>query len=286
MYNFCMAKENDLPKEKLPAKIIALDLDDTLLDSHQQISDENVRALRRAAALGIYVVLCSGRAEDAILPFVRRLEIAGTQAGRYIIAVNGCSVFDLHERKRIYSRTVAPEILLHANRRAKEVGLVTEVYDPDTIHTEEDTKWTRLDSDLCHLKLNVVPDYEAFLQRGFVKMLIPGEPELLQKLQATLKADFGKNASVFISKPYFLEILPPDCGKGEAVSWLADHIGLNQNSTMGFGDSMNDESMIRQCAFGIAMKNGLNEIKELADYITPLTNDESGVGDFINKFVL
>ena len=281
-----MAKENEMPKGKLPAKLIALDLDDTLLDSNQQISDENVHALRRAAALGIYVVLCSGRAEDAILPFVRRLEIAGMQAGRYIIAVNGCSVFDMHERKRIYSRTVSADILLHANRRAKEVGLVSEVYDPDTIHTEEATEWTRLDSDLCHLKLNVVPDYENFLKRGFVKMLIPGNPELLQKLQATLKADFGNKASVFISKPYFLEILPPDCGKGEAISWLSDHIGLPPGTTMGFGDSMNDESMIRKCAFGIAMKNGLQEIKDIADFVTEKTNDESGVGDFINKYVL
>lgn len=281
-----MAKENEMPKGKLPAKLIALDLDDTLLDSHQQISDETVHALRRAAALGIYVVLCSGRAEDAILPFVRRLEIAGMQAGRYIIAVNGCSVFDMHERKRIYSRTVSADILLHANRRAKEVGLVSEVYDPDTIHTEEATEWTRLDSDLCHLKLNVVPDYENFLKRGFVKMLIPGDPGLLQKLQATLKADFGNTASVFISKPYFLEILPPDCGKGEAISWLSDHIGLPPGTTMGFGDSMNDESMIRKCAFGIAMKNGLQEIKDIADFVTEKTNDESGVGDFINKYVL
>ena len=71
-----------LPEKKLPVKLIALDLDDTLLNDSREISDENVHVLRRAASLGIYVVLCSGRAEDAILPFVRRLDLAGTQAGR------------------------------------------------------------------------------------------------------------------------------------------------------------------------------------------------------------
>ena len=277
--------ETKLPQNKLNVKLIALDLDDTLLDSHQEISDETVHTLRRAASLGIYVVLCSGRAEDAILPFVRRLEIAGTQSGRYIIAGNGCSIFDLHQRKRIYNQMVAPEILLHANRRAKEMGLVTEVYDPDTIHTEEETKWTRLDVDLCHLKMNVVKDYEEFLKQGFVKMLIPGEPELLQKLQARLKADFGSKASVFISKPYFLEILPPDCGKGQAISYLAYHLEL-KGGTMGFGDSMNDETMIRLCTYGVAMKNGLDEIKEMADFVTAKTNDEDGIADFIQRFVL
>ena len=63
--------------KKLPVNLIALDLDDTLLNDDRQITDLNVKALRECVQKGIYVVLCSGRAEDAILPFVRRLEIAG-----------------------------------------------------------------------------------------------------------------------------------------------------------------------------------------------------------------
>ena len=86
----------------LDVKLIALDLDDTLLNNDRQISDENVKALRECAQRGIYIVMCSGRAEDAILPFVRRLEIAGMEAGRYLIAINGCSIFDLHLRKQIF----------------------------------------------------------------------------------------------------------------------------------------------------------------------------------------
>ena len=64
---------------KYDIRLIALDLDDTLLNDDRQISDGNVAALRECAERGIYVVLCSGRAEDAILPFVRRLEIAGKE---------------------------------------------------------------------------------------------------------------------------------------------------------------------------------------------------------------
>ena len=75
--------------EKFDVKLVALDLDDTLLDRNALISDENVAALRECARRGIYVVLCSGRLEAGIVPFVRRLEIAGTEAGRYVIAING-----------------------------------------------------------------------------------------------------------------------------------------------------------------------------------------------------
>ena len=117
-------------------------------------------------------------------------------------------------------------------------------------------------------------------------MLIPGEPEELQILQKKLKADFGSHATVFTSKPYFLEILPPKCGKGEAISWLSEHLGIAPVNTMGFGDSMNDESMIRLCGNGIAMVNGLDYIKDIADFVTEKDNNHSGVGDFIQKFVL
>lgn len=270
----------------LNVKLIALDLDDTLLNDERQIDEGNVQALRACADRGIYVVLCSGRAEDAILPFVRRLEIAGKEAGRYLIAINGCSVFDMHTRQQIFCRKVESDILLRTNEIAESYGLCSEVYTPDTIYYPEYNEWTKLDVDLCGLKGVEVKDYKSLLKNPYTKMFVPGEPELLQKLQAELRAEFGKRAVIFTSKPYFLEILPPDCGKGEAVTWLAKHIGIPVETTMGFGDSMNDESMIRMCGHGVAMCNGLDEIKAIADYITEKDNNNSGIGDFLQKNVL
>ena len=275
-----------LPDSKLNVKLIALDLDDTLLNSNREISDENAEALRECVKRGIYVVLCSGRAEDGILPFVRRLDIAGRREGSFLIAINGCSVFDMHKRLRIYSREVSPDVLLYCDSVAEEAGLRSEVYSPDTVYYREETKWTRLDVDLCHLKGEVVSDYKSFLNGSFPKMLIPGEPELLQKLQKKLKAELGNRAVIFTSKPYFLEILPPDCGKGEAIGFLAGHLGFTLNECMCFGDSMNDENMLRKCGLSVCMQNGLEEMKEVARFVTEKTNDESGVGDFIKKFVL
>ncbi len=272
--------------DKLDVKLIALDLDDTLLNDNREITDLTVKVLRQCAERGIYVVLCSGRAEDAILPFVRRLEIAGKEAGRFLIAINGCSIFDLHKREQVFCRKVEPEVLQRVNQIAEARGLRSEVYTPDTIYYREETKWTKLDVDLCGLKGAKVDDYDEFLKKGFTKMLVPGEPSELLELQDTLRAEFGKRAVIFTSKPYFLEILPPDCGKGEAVGWLANELGFGLDKVMGFGDSMNDESLIRMAGYGIAMCNGLSEIKELADYVTDLDNNHDGVGDFIQKHVL
>ena len=276
-------------QNKLSPNLIAFDLDDTLLNDNRQIDEETVLALRECADRGIYIVLCSGRAEEAILPFVRRLEIAGKETGRYLIAINGCSIFDLHERKQIYCRKVDSDILLRTNEIAESWGLRTEVYTSDTIFYREETKWTKLDVDLCGLKGQVVEDYDSFLKTPFTKMLVPGEPELLQKLQTELRKEFGERAVIFVSKPYFLEILPPACGKGEAVDWLANHISEKtgkQILTMGFGDSMNDESLIRRATWGVAMCNGLKEIQNIADYVTPKDNNHNGIAEFLKAFVL
>ena len=276
-----------LPSYALDVKLIALDLDDTLLDSNRKISDKNVQVLQECARRGIYVVLCSGRAEDGILPFVRRLDIAGSEFGKFIIAINGCSVFDMHERKQIYTCSVDSSVLLKANSEAEKMGLRSEVYSPDTIFYAEETSWTRKDVDMCGLKGKVIDDYETFLrEKKFPKMLVPGEPETLQVLQKKLKDELGDSAVIFTSKPYFLEILPPNCGKGESINWLADYIGIPRASTMGFGDSMNDESMIAKCGYGVCMSNGIDYIKNAADFITEKDNDSSGVGDFIEKYVL
>lgn len=117
-------------------------------------------------------------------------------------------------------------------------------------------------------------------------MLVPGEPEKLKILQKKAKEKLGDRATIFTSKPFFLEVLPPDCGKGIAVLWLAKHLGIPEEQTMAFGDAMNDENMIRLCGFGVAMKNGNEELKAMADFITYKTNDEDGVADFIEKHVL
>lgn len=272
--------------QKLSPKLIAFDLDDTLLDKNTQIPQKNIQALQKCAQKGIYIVLCSGRAEEGILPFVRKLDIAGLKTGRFLIAINGCSVFDLHLRQQIFKRTVDADVLLKADELASESGLDSEVYSPDTIFYAKETEWTRLDVDLCHVKGEVVKDYKEFLKKGFPKMLIPGEPEKLTVLQEKLKKEFGNKAVIFTSKPFFLEILPPDCGKGEAIEFLCNYLGFGIEDAMCFGDGMNDESMIKKCGMGVAMLNAGDYIKSIADYVTEEDNNCGGVGSFIEKYVL
>lgn len=275
-----------LPSQKLNVKVIAFDLDDTLLNHDLKISPKTVSAIQKAAEKGIYIVLCSGRAENAILPYVRALDIAGTQQGRYLIGINGASVLDLHMRLPIYSHTLASDILKYVYHEAKKRGMAAVVYDPSTIYAGEDSAWARKDAEMCGLHFKKVDDYEAFLDSPRPKMLVPAEPERISEWQPQLQKELEGRADVFISKPFFLEVMPNGVGKGQAVLWLADYLGIPREQTMAFGDSMNDESMIVQCGYGVAMCNGLEYIKDKADFVTRKSNDEDGIADFLESFVL
>nr|MBP3281555.1 HAD family phosphatase [Treponema sp.] len=275
--------------QKLDVKLIALDLDDTLLDRKAEISDENVAALRKCAERGIYVVLCSGRLEAGIAPFVRRLQIAGSEFGRFVIAINGCSVFDMHERRQILCNKVPGDILLKADELAREEGLQSQIYSTDTIYYGTLTPWIQMDIDLCKVKGAKADDYPSMLSKGSPKMLVPCNPEtpeVVNALMERMRKEFGERAVVFTSKPFFLELLPSGCGKGEAVEWLCERLGFPVSKAMAFGDGMNDESMIAKCGYGVAMKNANEHIKSVADFVTEFDNDNSGVGRFLEKFVL
>lgn len=274
------------PSEKLDPKLIALDLDDTLLTKELKITPITVKALRDAAAKGIYIVPCSGRAENGILQFVRTLELAGTKEGRYVIAVNGSEIFDLHTRTTIYSRKVPFDVLEFVYDEALKRGLPCQVYNSTTTFANVDNEFTHIDAKLCKLNMEIVPEFREFLKPGHTKMLVPGDEKVIAEFCAFLKRELVGRAVIFTSKPYFLEVMPPNCGKGEAIEWLANHLGIDNSKTMAFGDSMNDESMIRMTGYSVAMCNGLEYIQDIAKFVTRKSNEEDGIGDFINSFVL
>lgn len=278
--------DEKLPKEHLNVKIIAFDLDDTLLNDERKISRRTLDAINKAAEKGIFIVLCSGRADNGILPYVRAMNIAGSQQGRYLVAFNGASVFDLHLRTPIYTNKVDIDILKFVYKEAKKRGMPSIVYQSGTIYSWEDSEWARMDAKLCDLNFSVVPDFEKFLEEGFPKMLVPSEPEKVTELKEFLSKELEGKADVFTSKPYFLEVMTHGVGKGNAILWLADKLGISHSQTMAFGDSMNDESMLRLCEYGVAMKNGLDYIKDICPFVTRFDNNHDGIADFLEEFVL
>lgn len=274
------------PAQKLDIGLIAFDLDDTLLTSQCTVSERTLKAIRTAASRGIYIVLCSGRAENGILPIVRLLDLAGTESGRYLIAFNGASIFDLHTRTPFFQDKVSSDILKFVYKEARNRGIASIVYEPDTIYSWIDSEWARMDAELCNLNFEVINDFEKFLEKGFPKMLVPSEPEKVLQLKEFLCEKLEGKADIFVSKPFFLEVMTHGVGKGPAILRLADYLGIPHEKTMAFGDSMNDESMIRAVGYSVCMKNGLDYIKNISDFVTEEDNNNDGIAEFLEKYVL
>lgn len=275
-----------IPSQKLKPRLIALDMDDTLLTSGLQISDRAVNAIQKLAAQKIFIVICTGRMQKGIEPFVRRLCLPQNEFSRYAILSNGSLIFDLHSKREIFSRKVDYEILLRAKEEAARLGLPCQVYDSENSFSNVENDFSRKEVILSKIELKVPDDFDSFLKQGFSKMLIPGDEQTIKKLFGILQNALGERAVIVISKPYFLEVLPPNSGKGEALEILSERLGIKMRDVMAFGDSMNDETMILKSGLSVAMKNGLQTIQDEAKFVTRFSNDEDGVADFLEEFVL
>lgn len=270
---------------KLDVDIIAMDLDDTLLKHDLTISERTIRTISLAANRGIKIMLASGRAPEAMFRYAKKIGL--DKMNSYLICNNGSQVITSDTRKTIFEHRLPVDVAIEAFRLTVDAGLSCHIYENDIIHVSKETEFSDRDYQLSGLKPLIPDDYEALIREGTYKLVIPGDPEFLVPIEAELKVIFRDRATIFVSKPYFLEILPIKAGKGEALKEIAEEIlGIPQARVMAFGDSMNDESMIRYAGQSVAMCNSRSEILKLARHITEKTNDDDGVADFLEKHVL
>lgn len=265
--------------------IIAMDLDDTLLRHDLSISDRTVCTLANAAARGIKIMIASGRSPEATIPYARRIGI--DRIPSYLICNNGSQVITSDTFQTVFEHKLPVDIAIEAFRLTVDAGLSCHIYENNIIHVSKETEYSDRDCQLSGLKPIIPDDYEALIRQGVYKLVIPGDPEFIVPVEAEFKVIFRNRATVFVSKPYFLEVLPLNAGKGEALKEIAENIlGIPRERVMAFGDSMNDESMIRYAGQSVAMSNGRPEILKLARHCTEKSNDDDGIADFLEKRVL
>lgn len=266
-------------------KIIGMDLDDTLLHDDLTISDYTVSVLQALMQKGILPVLASGRSPRSIFPYMQR--IGADKTDSFMLASNGSQIISSDMKTQLAAHCLDIELALNIYDYIEENDLSCHLYIDDTIYAAKSTIFSEKDSHLSRLKLVIPEDYRQVLKTVPVyKMLVPAMPDIIAAFEPEFKKRFGKAAVIFTSKPYFLEFIPLHTGKGEALLELAEHLGVAKKAVMAFGDSMNDETMIRLAGYGIAMKNGLQQIRDIADAVTDFTNNEDGVARFLEKHLL
>jgi Cof subfamily protein (haloacid dehalogenase superfamily) len=264
--------------------MLAIDLDDTLLRSDLTISFRTRNAIRKAEALGCVIVLASGRIPAAMEQFARLLGLHKRPG--YLICNNGTMIQESHTGKLIYETKIPPKIALIAYDLASAEGFPVQLYEDDIMYISRPNEFADYDQKLTGLRQVVVENFRAMVGHGCYKLLIPGDPMILRPLENILKTYIGGESTIFTSKPYFLEILPYGVDKGTGLAKVAEVLGIPRNAVLAIGDSMNDEAMIRWAGIGVAMANGDERIKDIAAMVTDKSNDDDGVADLIERYIL
>ena len=266
-----------------PIKLLALDLDDTLLNRDREISVANRRALAAAERRGVLVVLASGRPMATLYGFAKVLGLDRRKG--HLISMNGGLIVESDTGDTQWSAALEPSILAELWEHAKACAQPIHVYDGHEILVNLDNGLTREDGRLNGLPTRVV-ERDEFLGEPRVKVVLPGSPEDLDPIEARFKAVFHGRANMCRSKPYLFEIMPPDADKGLALARIATLRGLGREAVMAIGDSWNDAGMLGWAGVSIAMANGVPEIRSMATWVTTRGHDEDGVAEAIEKFIL
>lgn len=264
-------------------KLVALDLDDTLLGKDLKVAKATREVLSEVMNRGVHVTLATGRMFRSSLPFARELHINGP-----LITYQGALVKHSGSGEVLYHRPVPLELALDVIRRVKKYGYHINIYVDDFLYVARDTEEGRRYAALSRIPLEVVGDLERFLtakKQDPTKVLVVSQEHLLDELAAELKPVYGESLHITKSKPHFLEFSHPSATKGHALKAVAGYFGVSREEVMAVGDSYNDLEMIAWAGLGVVMGNAREEIKARADYVT-LSNEEDGVGHVLRKFVL
>ena len=264
-------------------RMLALDLDDTLLRSDLTISYRTRHAIKRAEAAGVTVVLASGRIPASMEHFSRLLDMHKRPG--YLICNNGTVIQESRTGAIVDEVKIDVKTALTAYDLADAEGFPVQIYEDDIMYVSRTNEFTEYDQKLTGLRQVVVENFRAMVGSGCHKLLIPGDPMLLTPLEKIIRTYLGENITLFTSKAYFLDILPAQTNKGTALAKVAELMGIKKEEVLAIGDSMNDEAMLRWAGMGVAMVNGDERIKNIADLVTEKTNDDDGVVEVIERFV-
>ena len=271
-------------------RLIALDLDGTLLNSDKQLTQQNAQALACAAARGIEIVPTTGRFFSGMPEIIRSLPYL-----HYAITINGAAVYDVRQDADIARAEIPLPLAVEIMRYLDTLPVI---YDCYMNNWGWMTRAMQLRADAFapdehYLRMirnlrTPVDDLKSYLLetgRDVQKIqLFLTDPALRLTLLRQLGGQF-EGLCVSSSVPNNIEINSTDANKGEALRKLAAHLGLDISQTMAFGDGLNDLSMLRAAGIGVAMENACPEAKQAADYVTG-SCDESGVAAAIRRFCL
>lgn len=265
-------------------KMLVLDLDGTLTNSKKEVTEPTRKALIEIQEAGKIVVLASGRPINGVRPLAEKLEL--TRFGGYMLSFNGARITQCSTGNIIYNRTLPASVIQPIYDIAKAYpGADILTYDDEFIFSGLHTnQYTELEASINKMTIIPAKDFVSRLTFPVNKLLINGDPEMLKEIMEVLQARFRGLLNIYLSEPFFLEIMPQNIDKAYSLQKLLNSLGLTADSMICCGDGYNDISMIEYAGLGVAMKNAQPLVKDSANFVTR-SNDEDGILHVINTFL-
>lgn len=264
-------------------KLVAVDMDGTLLNDEKHISSENLKAIKNARSLGVKVVLASGRPVEGLSKYIDKLGLNTEED--FVIAYNGALIQNIGTGEIISKDYMTIEDLQYLFHLSRELEVNIHFLNGEKCITHKMNKYSTLEATMNGIPV-VEQDFNTISpDNTIVKVMFIDEPKILDRVVNNLPKDIYEKYSILRSEPFYLEFLNKTVTKGYGVEQLAKILNISREDIICIGDAGNDLHMIEYAGLGVAMGNAFPELKEIADYVTK-TNEEHGVAHVIEKFIL
>lgn len=266
--------------------LLFLDLDGTLLNDAKEITPGNRASLNAALERGHGVIITTGRPLKSAMAHAHKLQL--DKPGCYLIAYNGGVIYDWAAEKQLYTLSLPYDTVYRVFDYVNSTGVHVQTYDTWDVLVEKrcDNATVRRYCDGT-IGFRVIGDVHTDLTEEPVKILIIDfeNKQALEDIQNWVHRELGDVTECFFSSDAYLEVVPKNIRKGEAVKMLCKLLDVPVRCAVAVGDEANDLSMIQEAGTGVAMCNGIPAVKAAANYITKNDNNHDGVAEVVEKFL-
>ena len=275
-------------------KLIASDLDGTIVDYNHHISKENLKAIDDLQTSSCDFVICTGKTYALSRDFCKNFHAS------YGIFGNGSQIINLQTGEEIAKKILSLEEIKTCLSIAKKYHLHVHAYTENSILTEKLLYMDLRNSILFpnQIKIQLVKNLSTYLTKEktpILKLVISspsslkrGKQELEQTVHLTIVSiqKYGNYKDTVINKEYeYLDISPLAVSKGAALQTLGNYLHLNKEEILSIGDNLNDIDMLQSSGIGVAVQNAYSKLKEVATYTTTRSVEEGGFAEAVYRFI-
>lgn len=261
-------------------KLLATDMDGTLLTNAKTLTDGTIDAIKRAMAAGVKIVFASGRAWPGIEKYAKEAGINGP-----VITIDGTMIIDAVSGEILYDQPFEYNDVIRLLQMGHERNVTQVIWSKNKLYG---TKLNELMQDYSHryamdMKVIKADDFEVLSRTGISKILWYEKPETVNKYVAELHSSGFESLTACTSEPYFAELFNAKASKAKALERVGKMFGIAPEEMIAVGDGENDIPMLKYAGLGVAMGNAAEKIKSEADEVTD-DNEHDGVAKVIKKY--